>query len=261
MKIIVCIKQVPNTTEIKIDPVTNTLKRDGVPSIINPDDKAAIEAALQLKEQCGAHVTVITMGPPQAEKALREALAMGADEAHLITDRVFGGSDTLATSTIIAAAVKKLGCDLVLCGRQAIDGDTAQVGPQIAEHLDIPQITYAAGISYNPENGKLTVKRQFEDRYQTLEVSGLCLVTVLSTMVKPRYMNVWDIVAQDSKEIGKLTNEELQLDKAVCGLSGSPTKVKATFTKQLDKTVETLELDPEQAAQVILDALKSKHLI
>ena len=215
MKIIVCIKQVPNTTEIKIDPVTNTLKRDGVPSIINPDDKAAIEAALQLKEQCGAHVTVITMGPPQAEKALREALAMGADEAHLITDRVFGGSDTLATSTIIAAAVKKLGCDLVLCGRQAIDGDTAQVGPQIAEHLDIPQITYAAGISYNPENGKLTVKRQFEDRYQTLEVSGLCLVTVLSTMVKPRYMNVWDIVAQDSKEIGKLTNEELQLDKAV----------------------------------------------
>ena len=261
MKIIVCIKQVPNTTEIKIDPVTNTLKRDGVPSIINPDDKAAIESSLQLKEQCGAHVTVITMGPPQAEKALREALAMGADEAHLITDRVFGGSDTLATSTIIAAAVKKLGCDLVLCGRQAIDGDTAQVGPQIAEHLDIPQITYAAGISYNPENGKLTVKRQFEDRYQTLEVSGLCLVTVLSTMVKPRYMNVWDIVAQDSKEIGKLTNEELQLDKAVCGLSGSPTKVKATFTKQLDKTVETLELDPEQAAQVILDALKSKHLI
>ena len=261
MKIIVCIKQVPNTTEIKIDPVTNTLKRDGVPSIINPDDKAAIEAALQLKEQCGATVTILTMGPPQAEKALREALAMGADEAFLLTDRAFGGSDTLATSTIIAAAVEKLGCDLVLCGRQAIDGDTAQVGPQIAEHMGIPQITYAAGISYNPENGKLTVKRQFEDRYQTLEVSGLCLVTVLSTMVKPRYMNVWDIVAQDAKEIGKITNEDLQLDKAVIGLTGSPTKVKATFTKQLDKTVETLELDPEQAAQVILDALKSKHLI
>ena len=261
MKIIVCIKQVPNTTEIKIDPVTNTLKRDGVPSIINPDDKAAIEAALQLKEQCGATVTILTMGPPQAEKALREALAMGADEAFLLTDRAFGGSDTLATSTIIAAAVEKLGCDLVLCGRQAIDGDTAQVGPQIAEHMGISQITYAAGISYNPENGKLTVKRQFEDRYQTLEVSGLCLVTVLSTMVKPRYMNVWDIVAQDAKEIGKITNEDLQLDKAVIGLTGSPTKVKATFTKQLDKTVETLELDPEQAAQVILDTLKSKHLI
>ena len=261
MKIVVCIKQVPNTTEIKIDPVTNTLKRDGVPSIINPDDKAAIEAALQLKESCGATVTVLTMGPPQAEKALREALAMGADEAFLLTDRAFGGSDTLATSTIIAAAVKKLQPDLVLCGRQAIDGDTAQVGPQIAEHLDIPQITYAAGISYNAENGTLTVKRQFEDRYQTLQVKGLCLITVLSTMVKPRYMNVWDIVDQDAKEIGKITNEDLQLDKAVIGLTGSPTKVKASFTKQLDKTVETLELNPEEAAKAIVDALNKRHLI
>lgn len=261
MKIIVCIKQVPNTTEIKIDPVTNTLKRDGVPSIINPDDKAAIEAALQLKEQCGATVTILTMGPPQAEKALREALAMGADEAFLLTDRAFGGSDTLATSTIIAAAVKKLQPDLVLCGRQAIDGDTAQVGPQIAEHLDIPQITYAAGISYNAENGTIQVKRQFEDRFQTLQVSGLCLITVLSTMVKPRYMNVWDIVDQDNKEIGKITNEDLQLDKAVIGLTGSPTKVKASFTKQLDKTVETVELNPEEAAKAIVDALAKRHLI
>ena len=261
MKIIVCIKQVPNTTEIKIDPVTNTLKRDGVPSIINPDDKAALEAALQLKEQHGAHVTVLTMGPPQAEKALREALAMGADDAHLITDRVFGGSDTLATSTIIAAAVKKLGADLVLCGRQAIDGDTAQVGPQIAEHLDLPQITYAAGISYCEECGKLTVKRQFEDRYQTLQVKLPCLVTVLSTMVKPRYMNVWDIVAQDAKEIGKITNEDLQLEKAYIGLGGSPTKVKGSFTKQLDKTVETLELNPEEAAKAIVAALQQRHLM
>ena len=261
MKIIVCIKQVPNTTEIKIDPVTNTLKRDGVPSIINPDDKAAVEAALQLKEQCGATVTILTMGPPQAEKALREALAMGADEAYLLTDRAFGGSDTLATSTIIAAAIQTLGCDLVLCGRQAIDGDTAQVGPQIAEHLGIPQITYANGITYNPENGTLTVKRQFEDRYQTLEVSGLCLITVLSTMVKPRYMNVWDIVKQDEKEIGKITNEDLQLDKSLIGLTGSPTKVKASFTKQLDKTVETVELTPDEAAKTIVAALQQRHLI
>ena len=177
MKIIVCIKQVPNTTEIKIDPVTNTLKRDGVPSIINPDDKTAIEAALQLKDKCGAEVTVITMGPPQAEKALREALAMGADNAYLLTDRAFAGSDTLATSTIIAAAVKKLGADIVFCGRQAIDGDTAQVGPQIAEHLGIPQITYAAAIDYDEAKGALIVKRQFEDRYQTLSVKGQCLVT------------------------------------------------------------------------------------
>lgn len=261
MKIIVCIKQVPNTTEIKIDPVTNTLKRDGVPSIINPDDKAAIEAALQLKEACGAEVTVLSMGPPQAEKALREALAMGADEAFLITDRAFGGSDTLATSTIIATAIRTLGYDMIFCGRQAIDGDTAQVGPQIAEHLGIPQITYAAGITYDAETGLLTVKRQFEDRYQTLQVQGKCLVTVLSTMVKARYMNVWDIVAQDEKEVGRITNEQLKLDNMVCGLNGSPTKVKSSFAKQLDKTVETVELAPEEAAKTILAALKQRHLM
>ena len=261
MKIIVCIKQVPNTTEIKIDPITNTLKRDGVPSIINPDDKTAIEAALQLKEKCGATVTVITMGPMQAEKALREALAMGADEAFLLTDRAFAGSDTLATSTIIAAAIKKLGADIVLCGRQAIDGDTAQVGPQISEHLGIPQITYAAAIDYNAEHGSLVVKRQFEDRYQTLEVKGQCLITILSTLDKPRYMNVWDIVNQDEKEIGIITFADIEVDPAAIGLKGSPTKVKSTATKQFDKTIETLELDPESAAKAIADALKSRHLI
>ena len=261
MKIIVCIKQVPNTTEIKIDPITNTLKRDGVPSIINPDDKTAIEAALQLKEKHGATVTVITMGPGQAEKALREALAMGADEAFLLTDRAFAGSDTLATSTILAAAIKKLGADVVFCGRQAIDGDTAQVGPQISEHLGIPQITYAAAIDYNAENGSLIVKRQFEDRYQTLEVKGQCLITILSTLDKPRYMNVWDIVNQDEKEIGIITFNDIEVDPATIGLKGSPTKVKSTATKQFDKTIETLELDPESAAKVIVDALKSRHMI
>ena len=261
MKIIVCIKQVPNTTEIKIDPVTNTLKRDGVPSIINPDDKTAIEASLQLKEKTGATVTVITMGPAQAEKALREALAMGADEAYLLTDRAFAGSDTLATSTIIAAAIRKLGADVVFCGRQAIDGDTAQVGPQIAEHLDIPQITYAAAIDYNAEKGALIVKREFEDRYQMLEVRGTCLVTILSSLDKPRYMNAWDIVAQDEKEIGIITFADLDLNKEDIGLGGSPTKVKSTATKQFDKTIETLELDPESAAKAIVDALKERHLI
>ena len=227
MKIIVCIKQVPNTTEIKIDPVKNTLIRDGVPSIINPDDKTAIEVALRLKEKHGAEVVVLTMGPMQAEKALREALAMGADQAYLLSDRAFAGSDTLATSTIIAAAVKKLGADLVLCGRQAIDGDTAQVGPQIAEHLDIPQITYAAAVDYDEERETIIVKRQFEDRYQTLEAKGLCLITVLSTLGTPRYMNVWDMVAQDEKEIGIITFADLDLDKANIGLGGSPTKVKS----------------------------------
>lgn len=261
MKIIVCIKQVPNTTEIKIDPVTNTLKRDGVPSIINPDDKTAIEVALQLKEKCGAEVTVITMGPTQAEKALREALAMGCDNAYLLTDRAFAGSDTLATSTIIASAIRKLGADIVLCGRQAIDGDTAQVGPQIAEHLDIPQITYVSAVEYDGEREVLVVRRQFEDRYQTLEVKGQCLLTILSNLCTPRYMNAWDMVAQDQKEIGIITFQDLELDKAHIGLGGSPTKVKSTATKQFDKTIETLELDPESAARAIVDSLKARHLI
>ncbi|MBR7162514.1 MAG: electron transfer flavoprotein subunit beta/FixA family protein [Clostridia bacterium] len=261
MKIIVCIKQVPNTTEIKIDPVTNTLKRDGVPSIINPDDKTAIEVALQLKERCGAEVTVITMGPTQAEKALREALAMGCDNAYLLTDRAFAGSDTLATSTIIASAIRKLGADIVLCGRQAIDGDTAQVGPQIAEHLDIPQITYVSAVEYDGEREVLVVRRQFEDRYQTLEVKGQCLLTILSNLCTPRYMNAWDMVAQDQKEIGIITFKDLELDKAHIGLGGSPTKVKSTATKQFDKTIETLELDPESAARAIVDSLKARHLI
>ena len=261
MKIIVCIKQVPNTTEIKIDPVTNTLKRDGVPSIINPDDKTAIEAAVQLKEKCGATVTVITMGPMQAEKALREALAMGADEAFLLSDRAFAGSDTLATSTVLAGAIRKLGADIIFCGRQAIDGDTAQVGPQISEHLGIPQITYAAAIDYCPEREALIVKREFEDRYQTLEVRGQCLITILSTLSKPRYMNAWDIVAQDEKEVGIITFADLDINKEDIGLGGSPTKVKSTATKQFNKTIETLELDPESAAKAIVDALKERHLI
>ena len=261
MKIIVCIKQVPNTTEIKIDPVTNTLKRDGVPSIINPDDKTAIEVALQLKDKYGANVCVLTMGPPQAELALREALAMGADEAYLLTDRAFAGSDTLATSTIIAGAIKKLGADVILCGRQAIDGDTAQVGPQIAEHLDVPQITYAQAVDYNQCNNTLVVKRQFEDRYQTLEVPCPCLLTILASLDTPRYMNVWDIVAQEDKQVGKITFADIEVNQEDIGLGGSPTKVKSTATKQFDKTIETKELDPESAAKAIVDALKQKYLI
>ena len=152
MKIVVCMKQVPDTTEVRLDPKTNTLIREGVPSIINPDDKAGLEIALKLKDELDAEVTVLSMGPPQAESALREALAMGADEAVLLTDRAFGGADTWATSSTISAALKCLDYDLIITGRQAIDGDTAQVGPQIAEHLGIPQITYAQEVKF--ENNK-----------------------------------------------------------------------------------------------------------
>ena len=171
MKIVVCAKQVPDTTEVKLDPKTGTLIRDGVPSIINPDDKAGIEAALQLKEAVpGSTVTVVSMGPPQADVALREALAMGCDEAILVTDRAFGGADTWATSSTIAAALKKIDYEVIITGRQAIDGDTAQVGPQIAEHLGLPQVSYAENIEVDGDS--LKVQRQFEDRYHIIKVKN-----------------------------------------------------------------------------------------
>lgn len=198
MKIVVCMKQVPDTTEVRLDPKTNTLIREGVPSIINPDDKAGLEIALKLKDELDAEVTVLSMGPPQAESALREALAMGADEAVLLTDRAFGGADTWATSSTISAALKCLDYDLIITGRQAIDGDTAQVGPQIAEHLGIPQITYAQEVKF--ENNKLSVKRQFEDRYHIIEVNMPCVITALSESTKPRYMTISGIFDAYQKE-------------------------------------------------------------
>ena len=234
MKIVVCAKQVPDTTEVKLDPKTNTLIRDGVPSIINPDDKAGIEAALQLKEKVGGTVTVISMGPPQADAALREALAMGCDEAILVTDRAFGGADTWATSSTIAAALKKIDYDIIITGRQAIDGDTAQVGPQIAEHLGIPQVSYAEEI-VDAAEGKVVVKRQFEDRYHVIEVKTPCLITALAELATPRYMTVHGIFdAYREKEVKVWTLEELKdtVDMANIGLKGSPTNVKQSFTNQ-----------------------------
>ena len=175
MKIVVCIKQVPDTAEVKLDPKTNTLIREGVPSIINHDDKAGLETALQIREQVGGTVSVVCMGPPQADIAQREALAMGADEAYLLSAREFGGSDTYATATIIATALRKIGFDLVITGRQAIDGDTAQVGPQIAEQLHIPQVSYAEELK--TEGDSVIVKRQFEDQAHMLKVKTPCLIT------------------------------------------------------------------------------------
>lgn len=185
MKIVVCIKQVPDTTEIKLDPVKGTLIRDGVPSIMNPDDKGGLEEALKLKDKYGAHVTVITMGPPQAEAILREAYAMGVDRAILLTDRKFGGADTLATSNTIAAALRNIEADLIIAGRQAIDGDTAQVGPQIAEHLGLPQVSYVKDMQYNTEDNSLTIKRVVEDGYYLVNVQLPALVTVLSEANQP----------------------------------------------------------------------------
>lgn len=261
MKIVVCIKQVPDTTEIKINPATGTLIRDGVPSIMNPDDKGGLEVALQLKDKFGAHVTVITMGPPQAEAILREAMAMGADRAILLTDRKFAGADTLATSNALAGALRNIEHDLIITGRQAIDGDTAQVGPQIAEHLHTPMISYVAGVDFDGKN-LLTVKKEDEDGYQMLEVHTPAVLTVLASAFTPRYMTVKGIIeAYDQREIEIWTAEKIDVDEAKLGLSGSPTRVKKSFTKPQKVAGEVFDVTPEEAVDLIVSKLKEKFII
>lgn len=261
MKIVVCIKQVPDTTEIKINPATGTLIRDGVPSIMNPDDKGGLEVALQLKDKFNAHVTVITMGPPQAEAILREALAMGADRAILLTDRKFAGADTLATSNALAGALRVLEHDLIITGRQAIDGDTAQVGPQIAEHLHLPQVSYVAGFEYDNKN-TMVVKKENEDGYQMLEVQLPAVLTVLASAFKPRYMTVSGIInAYDAKEIEIWTADKIDIDENKLGLNGSPTRVKRSFTKAQKTAGEVFELTPEESVDLIVAKLKEKFII
>ena len=263
MKIVACIKQVPDTTEVKLDPVKNTLIRDGVPSIINPDDKAGLELALQIKESVpGSTLTVVSMGPPQAEVALREALAMGADDAVLVTDRAFGGADTWATSSTIAGALRNIDYDIIIAGRQAIDGDTAQVGPQIAEHLGIPQVSYCEELKV--EGDKFIVRRQFEDRYHIIEIKPTFLITTLSEEIDPRYMTVGGIFDAYQKEmkVWGLKDIEDKLDLSNIDLKGSPTNVKKSFTKQAKgKGVKLEGLTPEEAADAILAKLQEKYFI
>lgn len=259
MNIVVCLKQVPDTNEVKIDPKTGTLIREGVPSIINPDDKNALEEALNLKDSVGAKVTVISMGPPQAEKALREALAMGADEAILISDRAFAGADTLATSRALAGALKKLDYDIVFAGRQAIDGDTAQVGPEIAEHLDLPQITYVEKVEINGD--ELKVRRALEDGYETIKVKMPVLLTAIKELNQPRYMNIGNIFGVYDKEVKVWNADYIEVDKSLLGLSGSPTKVKKSATKETKGAGEVINLPPKEAAAYAIGKLKEKHYI
>lgn len=259
MNIVVCLKQVPDTTAVKIDPKTGTLIRDGVPSIINPEDKHALEAALRIKETSGATVTVISMGPPQAKNALREALCMGADEAVLITDRAFAGADTLATSKALAGALKRLEYDIVFAGRQAIDGDTAQVGPEIAEHLDIPQVTYVQDVKV--EEDGLLVNRALEDGYELIKVNTPVLLTAIKELNEPRYMNVQYIFDTVNKEIKVWSADDIEVDKAELGLKGSPTKVKKSMTKETKGAGEIINDVPSQAVRYVLGKLKEKHYI
>ena len=261
MKILVCIKQVPDTTEIKIDPVTKTLVREGVPAIMNPDDKGGLEFALQLKDKFGAEVTVVTMGIPAAEIILREAFAMGADRAILLTDRKLGGADTLATSKALAGVARKLDWDLIIAGRQAIDGDTAQVGPEISEHLGIPQISYVAGLEYDPDTKKFTVTKETENGCQILEFQGKALLTCLASAVKPRYMSVGGIVDAYGKEVEVWGADRIDVPETELGLKGSPTKVVKSFTKELKEPGQVHEVDAEEAVELIVAKLKEKHII
>lgn len=260
MKIVVLVKQVPDSTEIRVDKATGTLIRAGVPSIINPDDLAGVEEALKLKETTGATVTIVTMGPPQASEMLKELYARGVDECVLITDRKFAGADTCATSSTLAAALDKLGYDLIIAGRQAIDGDTAQVGPQTAERLGIPQVTYVDEIK--AVNGDtITVKKALEDCEQIIEAKLPVVLTTLSGMNNPRYMNCNDIVDSMNKEVTVWTFDDLGIDESKVGLAGSPTKVHSTFTKDVSADTETFTLPANETAKLIAQTLKEKQLI
>ncbi len=256
MNIIVCIKQVPNTTDVKIDPVTNTLIRDGVESVINPFDTYAIEEAVRLKERFGGKVTVITMGPPQAENALKEAISLGCDEAILVSDRKFAGSDTWATSYTISCAIKKIGLyDIIVCGKQASDGDTAQVGPGISTHLDIPQVTYVKKIE-DISGGKAKVERMTEEGYDIVETPLPCLFTVVKEINTPRIPSLKGMMRAKSAKITKWTAEDIKANPESIGLDGSPTRVVKIFTPQARKGGEMLSGDTADVARELAELLK-----
>ena len=266
MKIIVCVKQVPDTSgKVAVNP-DGTLNRASMAAITNPDDLNAVEAALVLKEQTGAEVIVVSMGPPPAEGMLREVMARGVDRAILVSAREFGGSDTYATSQILAAAIDKIGIDkddIVMCGRQAIDGDTAQVGPQIAEKLGLPQVSYAAEIT--KEGDTITVKRMLEDGYMTIKVKTPCLITCIKELNTPRYMSVGGVMECYEKPYEIFDYNTLKdhpfIDKDTIGLSGSPTNILTSFTPPQKGAGMMLEGADKATCEQLAGILAKKHMI
>ena len=266
MKIIVCVKQVPDTSgKVAVNP-DGTLNRASMAAITNPDDLNAVEAALVLKEQTGAEVIVVSMGPPPAEGMLREVMARGVDRAVLVSAREFGGSDTYATSQILAAAIDKIGIDkddIVMCGRQAIDGDTAQVGPQMAEKLHLPQITYAADIT--KEGNTVTVKRMLEDGYMTIKAQTPCLITCIKELNEPRYMSVGGVFEAYGKPLTTYGYEDLKddplIDATTIGLKGSPTNIFKSFTPPQKGAGMMLEGADKATCEKLAGILAAKHII
>lgn len=267
MNILVCVKQVPDTTEIKIDPVTNTLIRNGVPSIVNPFDGYALEAAARIKDKHpDTRIIVLSMGPEQAKNALKECLGIAADKAYLISGRAFGGSDTLATSYILSCAIKKVaelegGFDAIFCGKQAIDGDTAQVGPEIAEHLGLPQVTYALEAELTDDG--LTILKECEDANHKIAVSLPCLVTFTKPSFDPRYPTIKRKLAANRAEIPVLGEDAFpDIDKTRIGLKGSPTHVKKSFVPPRKQGGVMIKEESNTAsAQKLVAMLSEAHLI
>lgn len=262
MKIAVCVKQIPDTSEIKIDPVTNTLIRAGVPSIINPYDRNALEAAVQLKEEHGGTVTVISMGPPAAKEALTECISYGADDAYLVTDRLFGGSDTYATSYILASAIQKLGdFDLIICGKQAMDGDTGQVGASMSEHLNIPQLTYAVKIEVDGE--LVRVHREVDEGIMVLETNMPAICTVGKDINEPRSATIKSKMKAKKTEIQQITAADMpDIEQEKIGLKGSPTRVKKTYTPSIKKMgIRVESTTPEETVKALCDHMISKELL
>ncbi len=258
MNIVVCIKQVPETTEVRINPETNTLMREGVKSIINPFDMYAIEEAVRLKERFGGKIMVLTMGPPQADSALREAISMGADEGYLVCDRAFAGSDTWATSYTLAGAIKKLGqFDLIICGKQASDGDTAQVGPGISTHLNIPQVTYVKKVEEATDK-LMRVERMLEEGFEIIETPLPALLTVVKEINEPRIPSLKGLMRAKSAKIMMLTQKELDLDPQQIGLCGSPTQVVKIFTPTPRIGGQMLKGEVPDIAKQLVDLIKDE---
>jgi electron transfer flavoprotein alpha/beta subunit len=255
VNIIVCIKQVPDTAEVRINPETNTLIREGVPSIVNPYDLHALEAALQISEKTGGKVTVITMGPPQAEDALREALSMGADEVRLISDRAFAGADTWATSYALYKAIEKIGYDIILCGKQAIDGDTAQVGPEVAEFLNIPHIAYVRMID-ELAGGMIRVQRLMDDGYDVVESSLPVLLTVVREINTPRLPSLKGKMAAKKAVISRMDLKAIGAEEENVGLKGSPTQVRNIFAPQAKTDRKMLEGSIEEQVEALVKELR-----
>ncbi|WP_194611124.1 electron transfer flavoprotein subunit beta/FixA family protein [Clostridium vitabionis] len=267
MKILVCVKQVPDTTEIKIDPVKHTLIRDGVPSILNPFDGYALEAAARIKDKApDTEIVAVTMGPPQAVAVLKECLSIAADRAYLVSGRKFGGSDTLATSYILSETVKKLEqeegkFDMIFCGKQAIDGDTAQVGPEMAEHLGLPQVTY--GLEAFVEGDELQVHKEVDGGVEVIGIPFPCLVTFTKPSFDPRYPTIKRKLAANRAKIPTITDEDFpEMDFTKCGLNGSPTHVARSFVPEKKSGgMKIKEESDEDSAKKLFAVLNGAHIV